>query len=59
LWYALFSVATVLSWNYDSFLFFRAMTALAVGGEYSAVTGMMGEFIPKRQRCGARPQSAE
>jgi MFS family permease len=50
LWYALFSVATVLAWNYDSFLFFRAMTALAVGGEYSAVTATMGEFIPKRQR---------
>jgi MFS family permease len=50
LWYALFSVATVFSWNYDSFLFFRAMTALAVGGEYSAVTATMGEFIPKRQR---------
>ena len=50
LWYALFSVATVVSWNYDSFLFFRAMTALAVGGEYSAVTATMGEFIPMRQR---------
>jgi MFS family permease len=50
LWCALFSVATVFSWNYDSFLFFRVMTALAVGGEYSAVTATMGEFIPKRQR---------
>ncbi len=50
LWYALFSVATVVSWNYDSFLFFRAMTALAVGGEYSAVTATMGEFIPQRHR---------
>ncbi|MFL9883301.1 MFS transporter [Paraburkholderia agricolaris] len=50
LWYALFSVATVFSWNYESFLFFRAMTALAVGGEYSAVTATMGEFIPKRHR---------
>jgi MFS family permease len=50
LWYALFSVATVVSWNYDSFLFFRAMTALAVGGEYSAVIATMGEFMPMRQR---------
>lgn len=50
LWYAFFSVATVFSWNYESFLFFRAMTALAVGGEYSAVTATMGEFIPKRHR---------
>lgn len=50
LWYALFSVATVVAWDYHSFLFFRAMTALAVGGEYSAVTATMGEFIPKRHR---------
>ena len=50
LWYAAFSVATVFSWNYESFLFFRIMTALAIGGEYSAVTAAMGEFIPKDHR---------
>ncbi|MEX3629264.1 MAG: MFS transporter [Burkholderia sp.] len=50
LWYACFSVLTIFSWNYESFLFFRAMTALAVGGEYSAVTATMGEFIPRRHR---------
>lgn len=50
LWYAFFSIATVFSWSYESFLFFRVMTALAVGGEYSAVTATMGEFIPKRHR---------
>lgn len=50
LWYALFSIATVFSWSFESFLFFRVMTALAVGGEYSAVTATMGEFIPKRHR---------
>lgn len=50
LWYACFSVATVFSWSYESFLFCRVMTALAVGGEYSAVTATMGEFIPKRHR---------
>ncbi|WLE61168.1 MFS transporter [Burkholderia plantarii] len=50
LWYACFSVLTIVSWNFESFLFFRAMTALAVGGEYSAVTATMGEFIPRRHR---------
>lgn len=50
LWYAAFSVATIFAWNYDSFLVFRALTALAVGGEYSAVTATMGEFIPRRNR---------
>lgn len=50
LWYAFFSVATIFAWNYESFLFFRLMTALAIGGEYSAVTAVMGEFIPKTHR---------
>ncbi len=50
LWYALFSIGTVFSWDYNSFLFFRVMTALAVGGEYSAVTATMGEFFPKAHR---------
>lgn len=50
LWYALFSVLTVFSWNFESFLVFRALTALAVGGEYAAVTAAMGEFIPRKHR---------
>ncbi|MEX3791027.1 MFS transporter [Paraburkholderia sp. BR14374] len=50
LWYAAFSVATIFAWDYHSFLVFRALTALAVGGEYSAVTATMGEFIPRRNR---------
>ena len=50
LWYACFSVATILAWNFESFLVFRALTALAVGGEYSAVTATMGEFIPRGHR---------
>lgn len=50
LWYAVFATGTAFSWNYDSFLFFRFMTALAVGGEYSAVTATMSEFFPKAHR---------
>lgn len=50
LWYAVFAIATAFSWNFESFLFFRFMTALAVGGEYSAVTATMGEFVPKKHR---------
>lgn len=50
LWYAVFAIGTAFSWNYESFLFFRFMTALAVGGEYSAVTATMGEFFPKAHR---------
>ena len=50
LWYAAFSTATVLAWSWESFLCFRLMAALAVGGEYSAVTAAMGEFIPRKNR---------
>jgi MFS family permease len=50
LWYGVFATGTAFAWNYESFLFFRFMTALAVGGEYSAVTATMGEFFPKAHR---------
>lgn len=50
LWYGIFTTGTAFAWNYESFLFFRFMTALAVGGEYSAVTATMGEFFPKAHR---------
>ncbi|MBV9386652.1 MAG: MFS transporter [Chroococcidiopsidaceae cyanobacterium CP_BM_ER_R8_30] len=49
-WYAGFSVLTTFAWDYPSFLALRFLTALGVGGEYSAVTATMGEFIPKKYR---------
>jgi MFS family permease len=49
-WYAAFSVAAAFSWNFTSLLAFRFLTALAIGGEYSAVMAAMVEFIPKRHR---------
>jgi MFS family permease len=49
-WYALFSVVTALSWNFYSLLAFRFLAAVGVGGEYSAVTAAMVEFIPKKHR---------
>ncbi|HEV2328539.1 MAG TPA: MFS transporter [Verrucomicrobiae bacterium] len=49
-WYAGFSVVTAFSWNYDSLLAFRFLAALGVGGEYSAVTAAMVEFIPSKHR---------
>lgn len=50
LWYAVFATGTAFAWSYESFLWLRFMTALAVGGEYSAVTATMGEFFPKAHR---------
>ena len=49
-WYALFSVVTALSWNFHSLLAFRFLAAVGVGGEYSAVTAAMVEFIPRKHR---------
>lgn len=50
LWYAVFSLASAFAPNYEIFLVLRFLTALAVGGEYSAVTATMGEFFPKKHR---------
>lgn len=53
--YAAFSVLTIFAWNYDSFLSLRFLTAIGVGGEYSAVNSAIQEFIPSstRGRVGA------
>jgi MFS family permease len=50
IWYAAFSVITAFSWNYYSLLACRFLAALGVGGEYSAVTAAMVEFIPSKHR---------
>ncbi len=50
IWYAAFSVITAFSWNYYSLLACRFLAALGVGGEYSAVTAAMVEFIPRKHR---------
>jgi MFS family permease len=50
LWYAAFSVVAAFSWNFGSLLVFRFLTALAIGGEYTAVMAAMVEFIPTRHR---------
>jgi MFS family permease len=49
-WYAGFSVITAISWNFSALLSFRFLAALGVGGEYSAVTAAMVEFIPQSHR---------
>ena len=49
-WYAAFSVITAFSWSFSTLLAFRFLAALGVGGEYSAVTAAMVEFIPQKHR---------
>lgn len=49
----LYSVAAILTAaapNYEIFMLFRFITALGVGGEYSAVASAIAEFVPARNR---------
>lgn len=48
--YSVFAVATAASPNYALFIVFRFVTALGVGGEYSAVTSAIAEFTPAKNR---------
>lgn len=50
LWYLLLTAATALSWNFASFLVFRALTGMGIGGEYAAINSTIDELIPARTR---------
>jgi len=48
--YSIAAILTASSWSFGSFLAFRFLTALGVGGEYSAVSSAIAEFMPARRR---------
>lgn len=48
--YSVAAIATAASPTYWVFMTFRFITALGVGGEYSAVTSAIAEFTPARNR---------
>jgi MFS family permease len=48
--YLVATAATALSWNFESFLFFRFLTGAGIGGEYSAINSAIQELIPARLR---------
>lgn len=48
--YAGFTVISALSPGYYFFMFFRFLTAIGVGAEYSAINAAIGEIIPARFR---------
>jgi MFS family permease len=50
LMYSLAAIATAASPSYGVFMFFRFLTGLGVGGEYSAVASAISEFMPARAR---------
>ena len=39
-----------LSWNFVSYVFFRALTGAGIGGEYAAINSAIDELIPARVR---------
>lgn len=51
--YAIATVASAFAPTFAVFLVFRFITALGVGGEYSAVTSAVSEFMPTRRRGAA------
>ena len=48
--YSVAAVATAAAPDFTLFIIFRFITALGVGGEYSAVTSAISEFTPARNR---------
>lgn len=48
--YMVGSTLTALSWNFWTFVLFRFVTGMAIGGEYSAINSAIDELIPARVR---------
>jgi MFS family permease len=48
--YLVATILTGFSWNFWSFVFFRALTGAGIGGEYSAINSAIQEFVPASRR---------
>jgi len=48
--YLVATVLTALSWNLWSFMLFRFLTGMGIGGEYAAINSAIDELIPARWR---------
>ena len=44
------TLATAFSWDFASFMLFRALTGFGIGGEYAAINSAIDELIPARVR---------
>jgi MFS family permease len=49
-WYLVATLLTAGSWSFASFAFFRFLTGLGIGGEYSAINSTIDELIPAARR---------
>jgi MFS family permease len=50
IWYLVATLLTATSWDFASFMFFRFLTGLGIGGEYSAINSTIDELIPAVRR---------
>jgi MFS family permease len=48
--YLVFTVATAFAWNFWSFMIFRVLAGMGIGGEYSAINSAIDELVPARVR---------
>ena len=48
--FSLASLACAAAWDFNSLIFFRFLVGVGLGGETPAVTALMGEFIPAKDR---------
>ena len=48
--YLIATMLTAFSWNLGSFMLFRFLTGMGIGGEYAAVNSAIDELIPARVR---------
>ena len=48
--YLVATAATAMSWNLWSFMLFRFLTGMGIGGEYTAINSTIQEFTPARYR---------
>ncbi len=48
--YLIGAVLTACAWDFWSFVLFRVVTGMTIGGEYSAINSAIDEFIPARVR---------
>ena len=48
--YATATAASAFSWNFFSFMLFRFVTGMGIGGEYAAINSAVDEFVPSKVR---------
>jgi MFS family permease len=48
--YLIATLLTACSWNFSSYLIFRLLTGMGIGGEYAAINSAIDELIPARVR---------